>query len=138
MNTAKGTRDQTKPESGTHFSRRGVEITVSRIPQPDCPHGSQQVEIRYGRKVRTGLCEWFPDTPRLWPRIADVLSNFINDCDAYGRAIGMKPEKGPLGAVTGGPGPQRLPGGPRTGVVSWRSEPSVTGLKPTTGRVEET
>ena len=72
------------PEVGTFTSRRGVDVTVSRIPHHDCPFGSRQVEIRYGDTGRPGTEAWLPDVPRGWHLVHDVTEFFRDDRDTLG------------------------------------------------------
>ena len=78
------------PEVGTFSSRSGVTVTLQRIPQPDCPYGSQQWQVQYGAVNRPGTVAWFPDVPRCWPLVHQVAEWFRDDRDNLGRVFGRR------------------------------------------------
>lgn len=80
-------------ESGDFISLRGVRVTVKRIPQPDCPRNSQQIQVQYRGKIRPGLVVWFPDVPRCEPSIRRVLDHYQHDRDNLGQEIPQASER---------------------------------------------
>jgi len=82
-----------RPEDGVFISECGVTVTVQRLPQPDCPHGSEQIEVRYGERVRPGTVAWYPDVPRCWPTVNQIIGYFCDDRDNLGRPFSERPPR---------------------------------------------
>lgn len=79
---------RTRPmDDGTYTSKRGVEVTVRRVPQPDCPYSSQAIEVRYGKGYSPGRAVWFPDAPRCWAKAGQILDFFLEDKTSLGSPI---------------------------------------------------
>ena len=83
-------------ETGTFYSQRGVEVTVTRVPIPDAPGLVQQLQIQYGLNRRPGTIVWYPDVQRCWPRAQQVVEHFLEDRDNLGRTFLKKLPQRPL------------------------------------------
>ncbi len=77
------------PESA--LSARGVEVSVHTSPHQDCPHGSLQAEVRYGRGGGKRSA-WFPYVERCWDAIEHTRCLFLEDRDSIGRERMERPE----------------------------------------------
>jgi len=92
--------DMQVPENHIYTSRRGVPVTVRRIPVPDSPGGAEQLEVRYGKSGRPGTVVWLPDVPRCWRTVHQIIAWFRDDRDNYGKPFVERSRRGPLTDTT--------------------------------------
>ena len=79
--------------SGVQRSATGVPVEVFRQEHPGCPHGSQQVGVRYGTGRGAAGVVWYPDSATCTERIERVLRHFMADRDNIGRQRTKRPKK---------------------------------------------
>jgi len=72
-------------------SANGVEVSVHTSPHQDCPRGSLQVEVRYGRGGGKRSA-WFPYSESCWDAIEHTRCLFLEDRDSIGRVRMQRPE----------------------------------------------
>jgi len=70
-------------DDGTYTSKKGIKVTVRRVPHPGCPYASKMVEIDYA----TGMTVFYPDVARCTKKAQGRFLNFLKD------QRGRKPQK---------------------------------------------
>ena len=77
-------RDVDRLENGTHSSRRGIPVVVTRVPTPNSSDVPQHLQIQYGESGRPGTVVRLPDVPPSWPKAREIVGWFCEDQDNQG------------------------------------------------------